>query len=113
MKKLFVLALLSFFTGCGSASDTEPPVKVEYQSFNGGLFQTDSVVTVTSLADKISINNITVNRGKCSKDSFSKAKPFPIELEYSGWIRRKFLCTDIHEVTVETNLGSWTFTFKR
>ena len=36
MKKFFVLALLSFFTGCGGASDTEPPVKVEYQSFNGG-----------------------------------------------------------------------------
>ena len=33
MKKFFVLALLSFFTGCGGASDTEPPVKVEYQSF--------------------------------------------------------------------------------
>jgi len=31
MKKFFVLALLSFFTGCGDASDTEPPVKVEYQ----------------------------------------------------------------------------------
>nr|WP_314128008.1 hypothetical protein [uncultured Campylobacter sp.] len=115
MKKLFVLALLSFFTGCGNASNTEPPLKVEYRSFNGvngGQFQTGFVVTVTSLADKISVNDITVNRGKCPKDSFSKAKPFPIELEYSGWIRRKFLCTNIHEVTVETNLGSWTFTFK-
>ena len=64
MKKILVLALLSFFTGCGNASNTEPPLKVEYQSFNGGLFQTGSIVTVTSLADKISVNNITVNRGE-------------------------------------------------
>lgn len=80
MKKVLVLTLLSFFAGCGNASNTEPPLKVEYQSFNGGLFQTGSVVTVTSLADKISVNNITVNRGKCSRDSFSKATSYRIRI---------------------------------
>lgn len=96
-------------------SKTEtPPIKI---NIGERLFQYSTIktpyrtVNITSIAENLTINKVTVNRNQCSASTGNPNKPFnlsfgqTITYDFNIQYRR----CDAVEIVVNTNKGEWTF----
>lgn len=63
-------------------------------------------LTITAIADKVVVTDITINRGHCSSANVQ----LPKTLVYGQRIRLDPSCT-VLEVAVDTDQGRWTMNF--
>lgn len=101
-KKLMISAFALALSGCG-----ESPVTVEpgQNSFWGG-----PQLQITSVADKVTVEKIEVNRGNCKVNS-QEALPHQLVLGTSFKVDAPS-CQNVLEVSVATSDGSFDFSFK-
>lgn len=102
------------------AQPTEALVKVsvgQKSSVMGNMEHVYRVVNVTGLADSVTVNQVSVNRGQCRASSSNPKTayklPFGATKSYSYMIHNgmtgdDYNC-DVVEIVVSTNMGNWTF----
>lgn len=98
-----------------SAISTTSPVKVNIgeRLFEYGTIRTPyRTVNITSVADKLIINSVIVNRNQCSSSVGNPKKAF--ELPFGKNVTYDFNIQshrcDVVEIVVKTNKGDWTVT---
>ena len=101
-KVILPLMLLVLF-GAGACYAAECPIEVKVIR--------RGEITATAIVDTVTIQDIKANRGNA--DSYYKKDLLPITLKFgeTRYLPIEPLIT-IKEIEVQTNLGSWKFTFK-
>ena len=100
---LILIAIVIF--GASSCSDEKSPIEVKLaQDSWYGLH-----IAVISTVDTVTIRDVQINRGNM--------KPFPAPslpktLKFGEDVKFPSLNSNPKEVEVQTNLGTWTFTFR-
>lgn len=126
MKKvsLGILATLSIlnFSGCASEDSGESPIKIEIvQKYDRVMYSYFPEIIITSVVDKLKINDVIVNKGNCKytnlnivmQDRNFKTVPLvPSELTFGKQlgIALNRDCK-VLKVDVKTNQGDWTANF--
>jgi hypothetical protein len=118
IESVIAASVVSFFSASAYAGDNalvkvfirdEPSLEHHYNSQGHPIdayYVHHKVFVVQSLYDGVlTLKNISLNKGHCH--SFNA---YPVKLEYSQESGAGFSC-DILDATVETDQGSWTFTF--
>jgi hypothetical protein len=105
LKKIILILFFSSLVWSGKA-----PLKISY-SHQKLVYGYLPVVKVTSVTDKLIVNDIIVNRGNCgvSRKMNDGRDRYPFELKYG---QHSFIGVDqgcnILEIIVKTNHGDWT-----
>lgn len=108
MKRILFVFLFVLEASCsgGNAPTGKPPIEVAKNHIpKRGKFQAaEDYIMITSLVDKIVIQDVVINRDNCMYH-----KPdLPSELGFGEKLSVGFLC-DAIEVHVTTNAGSYAF----
>ena len=106
-----LLFLLLGVTAC-NADESKCPIEVSTEHYaNNPNFASE--VKVLSLVDSIVIQGVNVNRGNV-KATYWITNPVPHTLKYGTAFMTRVAAPqqNIKEVEVQTDQGSWTFTFK-
>lgn len=102
------------FTSMSFASQL--PMKITsgtQQHSSGSVYRT---VNITSTVDKLTINDVKVNRGQCQDSIGNPSRPYSLPfgktqtyryMIYNGMNRANYNC-DIIEIVIKTNQGDWT-----
>lgn len=96
-----LLLLLLLWVGVCNAA--EAPLKVEIQTLNSR-----KALVITSIADSITVKNIVLNRGNLNSDYINSQ--LPKTLKYGERLINHANLRYL-EVRIDTDQGSWTFTF--
>ncbi|MDP3008352.1 MAG: hypothetical protein Q8N30_04690 [Methylococcales bacterium] len=87
-------------------SEKEPPVQIGTRQQHGY-----KVITVTSMVDAITIEDIIVNRGNCSLEGFRGSLPAKLKFGEIFTIPLPLSCSAI-EIIANTDKGKWFFSKK-
>ena len=105
---LFVFAVLFSASACdGVGSSSKAPVELELSQKRTGFGDIWPYLTITSIVDSVTIQDVKLNRGNVT---WTEANKFPKTLKFGRSIGGHFLAT-LKEVEVQTDKGTWTFTF--
>jgi hypothetical protein len=108
MFKLFgistcILALAGLI-GCSGNSPVE--VKLKQNPLNAMTgFTTSLIIEVSSTVDQVKVNSVVINRGNCHSSGS------PAQLKFGQNANFHTSGCDVKEVEVDTDDGSFTFTF--
>lgn len=119
-KKIALLTSLTcciLMVGCDSDESKPPPLELSYTQANSSVFH----LRFTAVADQVRVNSYTVNRGNCAYSDFlddfytshrtrPPGKP-PFNLKFGQSEEAAIRCNNLREVLVETDKGTYTFTF--
>jgi hypothetical protein len=98
-----LLAAVALLGGCGAG---EVPLQVE---LGANAFWGSPQLELTSLADEITVTDLTINRGNCK---FNPHEPLPHTLVYGASFKVDSpSCQNVLEVSIDTDQGSYDFTF--
>ena len=107
-----LMMLLVLFAGVNVCyAETECPVKIELipPTSNKSNY---SIIQITSVVNSVTITDLIVNRGN-NKVGESWLPEIKKELKFGQSVRPTvYGSNSILEIEIQTNLGSWTFTFK-
>jgi len=121
MKRL-VLGILSVmlvlsFNGCSDDKPKESPVKIKVeQAYNEAWNYYYPKIIITSVADKINIENVIVNKGNCKYSNediayvngqMKAVKLLPKELSYGKQLEIRLKKCEVIKIDVKTNQGDW------
>jgi hypothetical protein len=101
----------------GQNADIPAPFQIMAYSQRDLLNQPFVRLQVTSTADIITINQITVNRGNCVFENrtlpgYNSPPALPVTMRYGQNNRFYFFrCDKALEATISTNVGTWTVQF--
>ncbi|RKV37240.1 hypothetical protein [Helicobacter pylori] len=98
-----------FFVGCSGSEKPPIDIEVTFSKYGHGLYWIDTISNV----DSIAILSAKINRGDCDNNGFPYFKinkTLRFGDSYQFYILR---CQHIKEVSIETDKGTWDFTFAR
>ncbi len=111
MKKLLMIVILSIIN-ISYAGNNQSPIKVEVYDKTDPLFGVSFLeVKVLSVDDKIVINDIVANRGKCRLLNKNRRSEMPRTLGYGDAYTIRFASCNLLEISVNTNKGNWTVSY--
>ena len=109
---ILLTGMTVLLSACGRS---EPPIKIETYDRTNAIFNVPYVeVDVTAVVDKITIENIIVNRGNCKIENvtYNGRRKLPRKLVFGESVSVSFgTPCYASEVEVETNQGSWTMAY--
>lgn len=119
MKKLITstLAIMVIIglSGCGDKVPEQSPVRIEAKTITGNMFggtMSVPVVEVTSVVDKVTIENVIANNGNCKMTAY-RQKEFPKTLSYGQKATAGYTAQcNLIKVEVITDQGNWSVEFQ-
>ncbi|OHE05837.1 hypothetical protein [Sulfurimonas sp. RIFOXYB12_FULL_35_9] len=115
MKKvsLGILAILSTlnFNGCASDASGESPIKIEIRQQYDSLFHSYfPEIIITSVVDKLKINDVIVNKGNCKYRTIMQIVPSKLTFGKQLGVPLNWDCK-VLKIDVKTDQGDWTVNF--
>lgn len=112
-KRTMKTKILAFFAltlmGC---SDPESPVKLELYNKQNPLWNFPYLsAKVISVSDKVTIKDITINKGNCNLLNSKHKERMPAQIAFGQSFELAFENCDVIEVGVSTDKGDWYFSY--
>ncbi|MEY0291193.1 hypothetical protein AB7V94_20500 [Providencia rettgeri] len=112
-QQIFLGIIGLIFTAASFASQLPMKITSGTQQMTGNVYRT---VNITSTVDKLTINDVQVNRGQCNDSYGNPMRPYSLPfgktktyryMIYNGMNGANYNC-DIIEIVIKTNQGDWT-----